>query len=69
MTKQVSGECDCCGEYRWLSQCWASEIETWACRKCQGDDEEEDDPDPDRARDDWLERQAEDKLHPEWNED
>jgi hypothetical protein len=73
MAKQVSGSCDCCGEYRWLRQTWVGELETWACDPCRGvEPDAYDEPpgiDPDRARDNWLERQAEDKLHPEWNVD
>jgi hypothetical protein len=73
--KQVSGSCDCCGEYRWLRQCWApGGLETWACPTCRGEDPDayDDEPrgrDPDDARDDWLERQAEERAHPEWNQD
>jgi hypothetical protein len=69
--KQVSGECDGCGKYRWLSQTWVGNLETWACDECRGiePDAYDNGPDPDDARDAWLERQAEDRAHPEWNED
>jgi hypothetical protein len=28
-------ECDCCGQLRGLSRCWAHGIETFACEDCQ----------------------------------
>jgi hypothetical protein len=58
--KQVSGECDCCGRYEWLSQCRApGGLETWACDECRGVEPDacDDEPqaiDPDDARDRWL---------------
>lgn len=67
------GECDCCGEYRALRQAWVTGIETWACAKCSGDDEDAyDEPperDPDDAREEHEERRREERAHPEWNED
>lgn len=34
-------ECDCCGKRRELTRCWTScGIETYACAKCRGEDEE-----------------------------
>jgi hypothetical protein len=67
------GECDACGEYRALRQAWVCGTETWACAKCSGDEEyaydEPPERNPDDERDEQLEREADARAHPEWNED
>lgn len=34
------GECDCCGKQGELARVWAYGIETFACARCRGDDED-----------------------------
>jgi hypothetical protein len=46
MTKQISGPCDKCGEYRWLRATWIEDDEVWHCDECLGIE-----PDPDVACD------------------
>ena len=33
--EEEAGQCDCCGEYRPLTHCWAFGIETYACDECR----------------------------------
>ena len=41
----LNGECDCCSQFRPLTQCWTScGLETWACDACQGEIVEIDQP-------------------------
>jgi len=38
---QHEGECDCCGEWTTVRQCWAGAMETWACEQCRHESEEQ----------------------------
>jgi len=41
MSDRPMADCDCCGRYREVSQCWAfGNMETWACDECRGVDDD-----------------------------
>ena len=47
-TNMLEGDCDCCGKFRTLIQCWTTTgLETWACAECRYETDLEDREDDD----------------------